>query len=160
MEISCKIDMAGFTKAINALPDEMMRQTRLALKESAQLLIEEARNEYDSASRKHTKDGRRIEQSIKQKQSDDGQSVTVYLDEKYCPYVKYVHDGTKDHFVSPDKAKALHWVSGGQSFFSKGHMVSGIEKDPFLYNAAKANTERIFDMIKSRISTAIKQAGF
>lgn len=38
----------------------------------------------------------------------------------------YLNHGTRTHYVAPVKAQALHWTEGGQHFFSKGHVVSGI----------------------------------
>ena len=38
----------------------------------------------------------------------------------------YLEWGTTAHMVRPRKMKALHWKEGGQNYFSKGHMVSGI----------------------------------
>lgn len=38
----------------------------------------------------------------------------------------YLNHGTRTHYVAPVRAQALHWVEGGQHFFSKGHVVSGI----------------------------------
>ena len=38
----------------------------------------------------------------------------------------YLNHGTRTHYVAPVRAQALHWTEGGQHFFSKGHVVSGI----------------------------------
>lgn len=38
----------------------------------------------------------------------------------------YLNHGTRTHYVAPVRAQALHWTEGGQHFFSKGHIVSGI----------------------------------
>jgi len=44
----------------------------------------------------------------------------------------YQHDGTVDHFIKPKSPSgSLHWVEGGKHFFSKGHMVRGIEPTQF-----------------------------
>lgn len=42
------------------------------------------------------------------------------------PVATFLSEGTLAHWVEPVVAKALHWVEGGISFFSKGHMVTGI----------------------------------
>lgn len=39
---------------------------------------------------------------------------------------RWLHSGTKRHFVKPTKAKALSWVQDGERRLSKGHFVSGI----------------------------------
>ncbi len=59
-------------------------------------------------------------------ESDQGEIVISMLGR-----AKYVEWGTRDHFVQPKTMKALHWTEGkggaGKDFFSKGHMVRGIE---------------------------------
>lgn len=47
----------------------------------------------------------------------------------------WLQDGTKDHMIRPKNATALHWKVGGMSFFSKGHMVTGINAKPWLQEA-------------------------
>ena len=44
-------------------------------------------------------------------------------------YAIYQDQGTRDHMIYPNKAKALHW---GDKYFSKGHMVSGIKGKHFV----------------------------
>lgn len=39
--------------------------------------------------------------------------------------------------VAPKNAQALHWVSGGTDFFSKGHMVSGVDVKYILNHGIK-----------------------
>jgi len=43
------------------------------------------------------------------------------------PIATFLSEGTVDHWVAPVTAKALHWTVGGVSYFSKGHMVRGIQ---------------------------------
>ena len=50
----------------------------------------------------------------------------VYVNENVHQIAKYLHYGTKRHWIQPKKAKALHWMQGGKHRFSKGHFVSGI----------------------------------
>ncbi len=38
----------------------------------------------------------------------------------------FLNHGTRTHYIMPRNAQALHWQVGGQHFFSKGHVVSGI----------------------------------
>ena len=57
-------------------------------------------------------------------------------------YASHIYYGTKAHFIRPNKASALSWVSGGTRFFSKGHMVSGIKKDKWIEN--NYNTKQTF----------------
>jgi len=44
-------------------------------------------------------------------------------------YAIYQDQGTRDHMIYPNKAKALHWDG---KYFSKGHMVSGIKGKHFV----------------------------
>ena len=43
-------------------------------------------------------------------------------------YAIYQDQGTRDHMIKPVNAKALHW----DSYFSKGHMVRGIQGKHFV----------------------------
>lgn len=49
--------------------------------------------------------------------------------------LRYLTDGTVDHFVPLVNASALRWTSGGTVYFSSGHEVKGIEKNPFVLDA-------------------------
>ena len=53
------------------------------------------------------------------------------------PYPLAIEQGTKAHWIQPVTFYALHWVEGGQDRFSKGHMVSGIEADPYVENSIR-----------------------
>ena len=48
------------------------------------------------------------------------------------PYPLAIEKGTSAHWIEPVTYSALHWVEGGNDYFSKGHMVSGIAPDPFV----------------------------
>jgi len=62
----------------------------------------------------------------------------VTVSDNKMTLAKWLHYGTKRHFVAPKSAKALHWVSRGKSFFSKGHWVSGIIASDFFKLTPKA----------------------
>lgn len=66
-----------------------------------------------------------------------GQFETVIgLDTIKAPYSDFQHEGTKDHSVKPKNKKALRFVgSRGRFFFSKGHVVSGIKRDQFIFKS-------------------------
>ena len=66
-----------------------------------------------------------------------GEAHVTVTDEK-MQLAKFLHFGTKRHYVSPKRAKALHWVIGGKSFFSKGHWVNGIIAYKFFALTPKA----------------------
>ena len=67
-------------------------------------------------------------------QSDD--EVVIQSPAEYAPYVNY---GTKEHWIEPVNAKALHWDGN----FSKGHMVSGIEGKHFVEDSIEEVKSRI-----------------
>lgn len=62
----------------------------------------------------------------------NGNSLTIFNTrlegdrEQWEVIFGYLNHGTRAHFVAPVRAQALHWTEGGQHFFSKGHVVSGI----------------------------------
>ena len=136
----------------------MEKAVNTSLKEAAQLLVDESRKEYLSKPRKHGPEGSKVEKSIQATKTPEGMSVGI--NEKVCPYAIFIHEGTKDHWVEPDKKKALHWVDGGESHFSKGHNVSGLEPDPFIYRAKEKNGPRIKDLVEKNVEDAIHKAGF
>lgn len=158
--IEFSVDMSSFLRAIEAMPVETMAGARRALKEGCQLLVDEARKEYNPAKRTHTKEGHRVEKSIQQRIGGEGMSGTVFLNKDDCPWVNYLHEGTEYHRVEPKDKKALHWVGGGESFFSKGHMVKGIKPDQFLYRAAEKNSDKVVKLVESGVVAGIKAAGF
>lgn len=48
------------------------------------------------------------------------------------PYPLAIEKGSRDHWVAPVTFDALHWTDKDGEHWSKGHMVSGIEADPFV----------------------------
>ena len=48
------------------------------------------------------------------------------------PYPLAIEKGTKSHWVEPNTFSALHWTDDSGEHWSKGHMVSGIDADPFV----------------------------
>ena len=73
------------------------------------------------------------------------------------PYAVCLHEGTKDHTILPKKKKALRWSDGeqdGEQFvFAKRSQVSGIEKDPFIYNALEKERPAIVSRFKKLTAT-------
>ena len=55
------------------------------------------------------------------------------------PYPLAIEKGSRDHWVAPVTYNALHWTDKNGEHWSKGHMVSGIEADPFV-DASIENT--------------------
>ena len=75
----------------------------------------------------------------------EGDWSLVHTDVKYAPYLEY---GTSTHFVAPVNKKALHWKKGNKNFFSKGHMVKGIQ--------AYAPFRRALSTLIARLPTLLK----
>ena len=63
--------------------------------------------------------------------------ITIQSPAEYAVYQNY---GTSSHWIEPVNKKALHWDGG---FFSKGHMVSGIEGKHFVEDSIEATQARI-----------------
>ena len=58
------------------------------------------------------------------------------------PYPMCIENGSKDHWVAPKTAKALHWITdSGEHAFSKGHMVSGVKARPFVEPSQSSTME-------------------
>lgn len=86
---------------------------------------------------------------IESELSEDGIKLRIYVDYKdrdgkNIPLDEYFEYGTRDHWIEPKDKKALHWIKqgggspqsiysqsseteDGESMFSKGHYVKGIE---------------------------------
>ena len=67
------------------------------------------------------------------------QSDTEIVIQSPAEYAAYQNYGTSAHWVAPVSAKALHW----DGYFSKGHMVSGIEGKHFVEDSIEATSARI-----------------
>ena len=61
----------------------------------------------------------------------DDLTVTIELDyadeDGTIPLGIFFEEGTKDHWIEPVEKEVLHWVQDGNSFFSTGHQVTGIQ---------------------------------
>ena len=165
--MNISVDLTQLTNAARDFVPALRRELRIGLKQSAEILIKQAKTnldkEFEISRSSSAPNSIQVDDS---KTTED--SITVGINIADCPYSIYLHNGTKRHFINPGfltgnpnaDAKALHWVSGGKSFFSGGHWVSGIEKKPFLYNAAKEVKQEIRDLIEMRIQLAFTMTGF
>lgn len=152
MDINVEIkNLEELVKAFEKAPGEAKIQLRLALRESLVKIQEHARKEH----RFRTRTGM-LERSVQVEVPSEWPLVgRVWLNPgptqtaSGLSYGVFQHEGTKDHPIEPRNKKALRWVGGdGAMWFSKGHDVSGIKSDPFIYRAGEANHEtinRIFD---------------
>jgi len=154
LNLTYTIDLSRLSLALEHIENDVNNELRLALKESLRDVQHYARQNHDFESHSH-----KLEQAINYDIGPDGLSGRVFIDETLAPYGKWVHDGTKEHFVRPRNARALHWVEGGNEFFSSGHEVSGITADPFLINALLAQDSNIMTRINNAIDKVLREAG-
>ena len=166
--LAIQVDMSFLDRKLAETWPNMMKGIRIGLKQCAVELIKEARVEVDGHFNisAHSLVPRAIQ--VNEAQTTPV-SVVVGLNKTTCPHAIYLHEGTKKHFVGVkshdehgddyENAQALHWVSGGQSFFSKGHEVSGIEKYQFIYIAAEKLRETFSSIIQAAVGRAIAAKG-
>lgn len=154
--LSIQVDLSELNRELDAFGPSLMTGIRVGLKQCTVELIKESRKGLDEAFNisAHSPAPRAI-------QVDDSQttptSIVVGLNKATCPYAIYLHEGTKDHEIPLVKAKALHWVQGGESFFSKGHWVTGIKKVQFIYDAANKLKDKFSEIVRNAVEHAIKK---
>ena len=85
--------------------------------------------------------------SIKADISKDFET-TVYTDVDYAGFLEH---GTSPHFIKPVTKKALAWKGGGQWFFSKGHMVSGIKPRRHFERVSLQMKPQILEYIEAKV---------
>ena len=66
----------------------------------------------------------------------------------------FLAEGTKDHYVTTRKKKALSWQIGNAAVFSGGHFVSGIKAKPWL----EKEVEKVMPQMKDAITRSVKRA--
>jgi len=154
--------IAAFQKA----PESVQQNMRLALRVCLRNVKRRAQMEHRFRSRSGA-----LEWSIKDEVIQDWPPKgRIYLDptqtmtKSGVSYGVFQHEGTDDegsgrHFVKPVDKKALRWSVPGGFQFSRGHWVSGIKPDPFIYNAGeneRANINAVFEQYTER---ALREAG-
>jgi hypothetical protein len=140
-----------------AFPSALTDEIRRGLKDASVILIDESRVIFSEKYQTHTGKAAEAIQIDSSKTTDT--SVTVGINLSVAPYGEYLHEGTDDHWVEPTDKKALHWVAGGQSIFSKGHMVSGIEQHQFIHLAADKVKDKIVQCVEDHIKLALARVG-
>jgi len=78
-----------------------------------------------------------------------GNTVTIFNTKYDNKLLWRLELGTTAHWVEPVNAQALHWEENGEDFFSKGHMVSGIQPHLFLTRTEDEVTQYIRRRTKS-----------
>ena len=162
--VQITVDTRGFQKHMEALPVEISRAVHIALKESAQVVIDGARKNFNTHFEGHTGNAEKSIQVDPSKTTDT--SITVGLNKEVAEYSVYLHEGTgiygkkkKSYFVKPVNGKALHWVGGKADFFSKGHEIQGIEGHKYLEDAAQEKEQEVVKLVLKHIEEAIRKAG-
>jgi hypothetical protein len=148
MQFTADIDYKKLSLAFQKIPLIAAKELRSELNQQLRTIQVNARLHHNFK----THSGQ-LERSIQEDVEGSGLSGKVWLEESVAPYGKFVHDGTKEHQVAPKSRKALYFVSGGQKWFSKGHMVQGIKKDQFLFKAF----DRQKPYFLARIRDAVKR---
>jgi hypothetical protein len=155
MQFSLKIDADKLFKAFERAPLETGREIRRANVESLRSVVRDARLHHAWKSGP----SQMAERSLKYEVSPNGLHGRAFIDTGVALHGVFLHEGTKRHFVKPTSKKTLFWRAGGQKFFSRGHYVSGIKGDQFLYKAFERQKPFIIARMQGAISTAFKIAG-
>lgn len=121
---------------ITPLADEIMdaKSTLESLKEPLGKAVSEGlqSNQEMIISAKHYKSGLMANSVDIMEDGDDFLVGNTAMSVDGFPYPLAIDKGSKDHWVAPVTFSALHWSKDGTDYFSKGHMVSGIQEDPFV----------------------------
>ena len=77
---------------------------------------------------------------------------------KPASYAMFLHEGTRAHFIPTRERKSLRWVGGdGKFWYSKGHWVSGIVGNKFIYLGAEKSRAEINAIFARQVDRAINQ---
>lgn len=132
----------ALSKKLRHAPGEIQKQLREAMDISVRDVQERAREEHKFISRTGQAEGS-IHTTVEG--SGDHLTGTVYT---ALPHAVYQHEGTRAHTILPKSKRVLRWSDGGQFVFAKRSQVSGIEKDPFIYNALEKERPAIVSRFK------------
>jgi hypothetical protein len=154
--IDVSIDASRGLERLQKIHDNLLTEVTKGVTQSATIIRDFAKARHRFLSRSGY-----LEWSVDKTEtvSNSGFVVAaVYLDLGKAPYGKFIHGGTKSHFVGPPKnAKALSWIDPytGKRCFSKGHMVSGIKRDAFLYEAVTLRADAVSKIIADSVKKAV-----
>lgn len=132
----------ALSKKLRHAPGEIQKQLREAMDISVRDVQERAREEHKFISRTGQAEGS-IHKTVEG--SGDHLAGTVFT---ALPHAVYQHEGTRAHTIVPRSKKVLRWSDGGQFVFAKRSQVSGIKKDPFIYNALEKERPAIVSRFK------------
>lgn len=149
--------IAAFEKA----PAIIKEQMRLALRVALRDVQEKARSEH----RFRTRSGN-LERSVTTQVVSQWPVVgRIKLDRSVTKanngesYGDYVHEGTPPHVIRPKDKKALRWPGENGFIFAKRVHHPGTKADPFLYEAAENEREKINATFDRYTEEAIRKAG-
>nr|DAL57613.1 MAG TPA_asm: Minor capsid protein [Caudoviricetes sp.] len=130
------------SRKLKAASGKLQKELLEAMKISVRDVQEQARENHKFISRTGQAEG-----SIAVRVSGSGSHVegTVFT---ALPHAVYQHEGTRAHTIVPRSKKVLRWSDGGQFVFAKRSQVSGIKKDPFIYNALEKERPAIVSRFK------------
>jgi hypothetical protein len=75
-------------------------------------------------------------------EAERDESISVLVGPSNKAFHAYFYEHGRDGFeVKPDKKKALRWISGGKSIFSRGHKVGPQQANRFIHHAFMAKAE-------------------
>lgn len=130
------------SRKLKAASGKLQKELLEAMKISVRDVQEQARENHKFISRTGQAEG-----SIHTRVNGSGSHVegTVFT---ALPHAVYQHEGTRAHTILPKSKKVLRWTDGGQFVFAKRSQVSGIKKDPFIYNALEKERPAIVSRFK------------
>lgn len=130
------------SRKLKAASGKLQKELLEAMKISVRDVQEQARENHKFISRTGQAEG-----SIHTRVNGSGSHVegTVFT---ALPHAVYQHEGTRAHTIVPRSKKVLRWSDGGQFVFDKRSQVSGIKKDPFIYNALEKERPAIVSRFK------------
>lgn len=140
--VQASFQAEGVSRKLKDGSQKMQKELRVAMKISVRDVQEEARENHIFISRTGQAEG-----SIHTRVNGSGSHVegTVFT---ALPHAVYQHEGTSAHTIVPRSKKVLRWTDGGQFVFAKRSQVSGIKKDPFIYNALEKERPAIVSRFK------------
>lgn len=159
MQLSIKIDRTKALSALQKFPKELGDSLRRTVKAGVRDIQVGAIQDHKFTSRSGNAD-RSIQTDV------NGLRGRVFLDTGIAPYSPHLHEGTgfygdRGHAyrVEPKKGRALRFVQGGRFRFSRGHLVTGIKGDKFLFRSAEREKPNFEKKVRLAINRTIKSAG-
>lgn len=165
MSISVKVDAEKLMQALEAAPDVIRKEMRLAMKKAVRNIAERARREHRFISRSG-----KLEATIGHGMTKDtGDSVEGFVSAggDKVPYARAIHEGSglygpkgARYPIVPRFRKALRWVSDQGTWskfeFARKVMHPGVRPDPFIENASAAENAATEALFAKAIDKAMK----